>query len=319
METQELAIKSQEIIKKSGVELELDITELHSLADQAKAIISVDDENFKEVKKSLANKRKEISEGFMDARKEFNRMSKGVIEIQNQLLDIFTPQEDRLKALDKAEKERLVREARLESLPARKERLAAIGDAVEVTYDELLGMEDADFEIYIVGRQSAKNEADRLALAAEKEAMEAENRRREAELAAEKAKQDAIEQARLEERQKAEDALKVEKERLKREKAEAEARRVREQQEAEERRLDAIRKEAAEKARIEQEEKDKVAAEEQAKKDAEAKRLADIKAKEADEKYQAWITGLGEGEFKFITLADGSVEAYKLVGTYAKN
>ena len=56
--------------------------------------------------------------------------------------------------------------------------------------------------------------------------------------------------------------------------------------------------------------------EKRAKEEAEARRLAEQKAKEADERFQAWKAGLGEGEFKFITLENGDVEAYKLIDVY---
>ena len=319
METTEITVQSkvEEVVTKSGVSFELDLTEVSQLGDKAKAITSVDDENFPVVKKEMQQTRKYVTEYFKDARDEFNKMSKGIIEVQNMVLDEFVGEENRLKEMEKAEKERLVREAREAALPARKERLAAINDletfdvpdGFEGSYDEfLMSLEDADFEIYVVQRQSDKNEADRIALEEEKARVAAEAKAAQDALAAEKAKQDAIEQARKEEREAAEERNRLEKERLEREASEAE-----------ERRLEAIRKEEADKARIAAEEKAKVEAEAKAKEEAEAARVAAAAAKAADEKYQAWKSGLGEGEFKFITLENGNVEAYKLVSTYAKN
>jgi hypothetical protein len=327
METQELTTKAQEVISKSGIELELDITELHNLAEQSKTITSVSDENFKEVKKSLANKRKEISEGFMDARREFNRMSKGVIEVQNTLLDIFRPEENRLLALDKEEKARLIKEARLESLPRRKERIAAIGGEVILpeewmgTFDEyLLEMEDADFEIYVVQRQGEKNEADRLALAAQKEEMEAKAKAAQDALDAQKAQADAIEAARVHERELAAENLRLSEQRLEDERKAAAARVAQ----------DAADKVAAEEKLVKDKEHE-AARKVQAEADAEAARVQAEEEKAANVEYQAWLLEIGwteenKSSFKFITIGEGdnqTVEAYKAVGiykkTYAKN
>jgi len=317
MET-EITIQSraQEVITKSGISLELDVTKLHELSESAKAIVSVDDENFKEVKKALGSQRKEISEGFMDARREFNRMSKGVIEVQNTLLDIFVPEEDRLKALDKAEKERLVKEARLEALPGKRERITAIGDNILTSDDFILLMEDADFEIYIVQRQGEKNEADRVALAEAKAKVEADIKKANDELAAKKAEGERIEAARQEERDMAARQLQVEKDKVEADKVKVEndrkqaiqdaaAQKVQDEADAEALRLTAIK------------------VEEDAKAVAEADRLAAVEAKATDAKYQEWLGDIGYTEelkdkFKFITQADGSVEAYKRVGTYNK-
>jgi hypothetical protein len=319
METQELTTKAQEVISKSGIELELDITELHNLAEQSKTITSVSDENFKEVKKSLANKRKEISEGFMDARREFNRMSKGVIEVQNTLLDIFRPEENRLLALDKEEKARLIKEARLESLPRRKERIAAIGGEVILpeewmgTFDEyLLEMEDADFEIYVVQRQSEKNEMDRLALAAQKEEMEAKAKAAQDALDAQKAQADAIEAARVHERELAAENLRLSEQRLEDERKAAAARVAQ----------DAADKVAAEEKLVKDKEHE-AALEVQAAADAEAARVQAAKEKAANVDYQAWLLEIGcteenKSSFKFITTGR-TTEAYKFVGVYVKD
>mgnify|MGYP003648411404 CR=1 FL=1 len=194
----------------------------------------------------------------------------------------------------------MVREARLEAMPARMERLAAIGGEIDLgeewmgTLEEYVEtFEDADFEIMIVQVQGKKNEADRLEIAEAKAKVEADIVAANEALAAKQAASDAIEAARQEERDNA--------------------------AEAEERRLDAIRKDAADKARIAQEETDRVAAEVKAKADAEAAGVAAMAARVADEAYQTWASNLPAGPIKFITLENGNVEAYKLVSTYAKN
>lgn len=269
METQELSIKVQEVITKSGIGLEIDVTELHTLADKATAITSVNDEGFATVKKELQLKRKEISEGMLEARSEFNRMAKGIIEVEKTLLDIFVPAEQNLITLDKAEKERLLKEARLEALPAKRERVTTNG--LEFTDEEILALTDADFELAFVTQLATKAETDRLEaearLAEERAAFEAEK----AELARKQAEADAIEQARQEERKRAAEQIQLAQEKAEREAKEAEERR---KAEDEERRL-----------RIEREAKEKADAE------IEAKRVAeeDEARRKADEKYQAFL------------------------------
>jgi hypothetical protein len=305
METQELTVKVQEVISKSGIGLEIDVTELHTLADKASAITSVNDEGFATVKKELQLKRKEISEGMFQARSEFNRMSKGIIEVEKTLLEIFVPAEQNLIALDKAEKERLLKEARLEALPQKRERITANG--VEFTDEEILDMTDADFELEFARRLSAKAVAEQIAaeakLAEERAAFEAEK----AEMARKQAEADAIEAARQEERERAEKALQLAKESAEREKQEAEERRKAEEQE---RILRAEREESERIAKIEREAKEKAEAEIQAKRvveEAEAKR-------QADEKYQAFLK---ENNYNVETdiLVEGN-KLYRFVAQY---
>jgi hypothetical protein len=307
--------KVEEVIAKSGVAFELDLTQVASLAERGKAITNIDDENFVEVKKEMQQTRKYVTTYFEDARSEFNKMSKGVIDVQKMVLAEFVPEEDRMKELEKAEKERVVREARLEVMPARMERLAAIGGEIDLgeewmgTLEEYVEtFDDADFEIMVVQVQGKKNEADKLEIAAAKAKVEADIVAANEALAAKQAAADAIEAARQEERDNAAAALKAAQDKVEADKANAEAIR-----------LDGIQKDAAEKARIKQEETDRVAAKVKAEADAEAARVAAEVAKAADVKYQAWVEGLGEGDYKFITLENGNVEAYKLVSTYAKN
>lgn len=299
----------QEVITKSGVAFEIDITELFSLAERGRAIKDVNDPNFAIVKKEMQQKRKYVTEYFKDARSEFNRMRDGIIEVQNLVLAEFTPEEDRLIALDKAEKERVLREARLESLPIRMGRLADIGDQIGIDtfeqieeYNELiLSMADADFELYFAQRIAAKAEADRLAaeqkLAEERAAFEAEK----AELARKQAEADRIEAARQEERERAEKALQLAKE-----EAEQREKEAKERQEAYEKQL---------KEEAEQREKDLKAAAEK----AEADRIAAEKKRAADLRWQTFLKDNNFNEetdiIKPIDL-NGKTGIYRLVATY---
>ena len=229
--SQELTIIDQvkEVEARSGIAFELDVTQLATLATRGKAITTVDDPNFASVKREMQKTRTELVEYFENARKGFNTLSKGVLEVQRIVLGEFTPEEDRLIALDKAEKERVIKEARLEALPAKRERISEAG--IEFTDEEVLALTDADFEIEFISRHTAKIDADRLIaeakLAEERAAFEAEK----AELARKQAEADAIENARKEERERAEKALVIAKETAEREKQEAEDRRIAEEQE----------------------------------------------------------------------------------------
>jgi len=260
----------KEVAAKSGVPLEIDVTRLATLAARGKAITSVTDPNFYSVKKEMQKTRTELATYFMDARRGFNQLAEGVRDVEKAVLSEFTPEEDRLIALDKAEKERVIKEARLEALPAKKERIVAAGVKF-IDEEEILALTDADFELVLATKIAEKAEADRLAaeakLAEERAAFEAEK----AELARKQAEADAIEAARAEERERAEKALQLAKETAEREVADRIAR---------------IQQEAKDKA---QAEADQIARE-LAEKEAAEKATAEAKAKqEADEKYQAFL------------------------------
>lgn len=207
--------KVQAIVDNSGVELELDLTKLANLADRGKAIESVDDENFLAVKKEMQKTRKILVEFFKEARDGFNKQAKGIIQVQNIVLEEFTPEEERLIALDKAEKERVMKEERAEALPAKRERITESG--IEFTDEEILDMDDAEFEIEYNVRLGEKLEADRVA---DQERRDAEAKKLEAEKAEvqrQKDEADRVEKARVEERERAEKALRITKETAKRE------------------------------------------------------------------------------------------------------
>ena len=295
----------QDVAMKSGVPLEIDVTQLATLAARGKAITTVDDPNFAAVKKEMQKTRTELVDYFENARKGFNILSKGVIEVQRAVLGEFTPEEDRLIALDKAEKERVIKEARLEALPAKRERITTAG--IEFVDEEILAMSDADFELAVAIKLSLKAEADRIVaeakLAEERAAFEAEK----AELARKQAEADAIENARKEERERAEKALALQKETAEREAKEAEERRKAEEQER------ILRAEREEKERIERVEREaKLEAErkiqeESDKAEAEAKR-------QATEKFQAFLKKNNHNEETDIII-DG-VNLYRFVAKF---
>ncbi len=319
IQTTEITIidKIKEIENTSGAVFEINLLQVTALANQAALITDPKTEDdfvqVTEIRKDLAKYRKIVSDFFMAARKGFNEKAKAIIQIEKDTLETFTLEEDRMKAFEKVRKSKVVRQERLEALPMKVERLDAIGDEIPYDTDEILAMEDAEFEIYINQRQTDKNEADRIEIEEAKAKVEDDIRKANEALEAKRLEADRIETARQEERDLANDKLRIDRERLETEKAESEARRISEAKEVEEQRLDAIKKEESEKQRIIQEEKDKA--------EAEAKvKIAAIAEKEADEKYQTWLKEIdyNESSFKLITLSDGSVEAYELVGTYKK-
>lgn len=293
MSDKEITIQDQveDVITKSGVAFEIDITELFSLAERGKAIKDVTDPNFALVKKEMQQKRKYVTEYFEEARKEFNALSKGVIQVQNLVLAEFTPEEDRLIAMDKTEKERLLKEARLEALPAKRERITTAG--ISFTDEEILAMDDADFEIEYNVRLGAKLEADRIADQQRRDAEQAEIDRQKAEIQAQKDEAERIEAARAEERERAAEALRIAKETAEREAQESAERVKREAQEAIDR-VEREKKEAEDRRFAEDEEralKLEREAKEKADAEIEAKRTAaEAEAKqEADKKYQAFL------------------------------
>jgi hypothetical protein len=322
METKELTIidKVKDVAERSGVPFELDITEVATLAERAKEVTSVDDENFLPIKKEMQQKRKYVTEYMKEARDGFNKQAKAVIIVQNTLLDAFTPEEDRLIALDKAEKERVMKEERLEALPAKRERITTSG--IEFTDEEILEMTDADFEIEYNVRLGEKLEADRVADEEKRQAEQAKIDAEKLEIQRQKDEAERVEKARQEEREKAEEALKLAKETAEREKAESEARRVREQKEAEDRRI------AEENERIERIEREK--AESEARRVREQKEAEDVKAKEiadkaeaeakrqADEKYQAFLKKNKFNEKTDIleVTEDGATQIYRFVAEF---
>lgn len=115
----------------------------------------------------------------------------------------------------KAEEERVAqeKESRKASLPARKERLATIGDQVPVSDDVLLGMDDNQFDSYFNKRVADKNTADKQAIEDKKKAeadAKAEAERKEAEAKAQKEKEEAEARAKAEAEAEAEKKRKAE-------------------------------------------------------------------------------------------------------------
>ena len=211
--------------------------ELAKLAEESKAIALPDPfdqvqlRRVKDTRLNLRNARVEITKTGKALREDALKFQKAVIAKEKELVAIIEPAETRLAELEDAAQKAVERKTRLELLPHRKERLAAIGDGLFETDDHLLDMDGPEFEAYCNERLAAKNEADRQRIEAENRTIDEEK----AKIEREKEMREREEKARAEER-----------ERIEREQKESAERQQREQEEA-------ARKEQLEKERIEKE------------------------------------------------------------------
>ena len=200
--------------------------ELVKLAEESKSLTLPDPfdqaqyARVKDAKKNLVTVRNTIAKTGKAFREEAIAFSKKVIEKEKELVKIIQPAEDRLETLLDEADHIIERQARVELLPHRRERLAAIKDGIVSSDDVLLEMDGPTFEGYINQRFADKNELDRIELAT----REANIREEETRQVREKEMREREEKARQEER-----------ERLERERKEQEEREAREKKEAEER------------------------------------------------------------------------------------
>jgi DNA repair exonuclease SbcCD ATPase subunit len=294
---QEIEVKFQELVAVSPEPPAIDVTGLYAVAEKAKALVDIDIDDVEQmtqvtsVRKELAEARKATVDFTEAARERSYSIYKGVLEVKNTLLEIITPEEDRLKGFEKALKEQQIRESRLVGLPEKKEKLQKLSKdfgGFEIPDDDaILDMDDATFILWFNEQQGIKNEqiANKLA-------------EQQAKLDAEKAEADRIEKAREEERRLAEERLANEKAEAKRreEEADAEIARLKAEAEAKEQaRLQAIEDEKAEEKRREEEAK------------AEEKRLSKLKALNT---YRSSI------EFDMEERVGDSIVFYKKVGEF---
>jgi ribosomal protein L9 len=184
--TPELAIiQYKEILVKSEIVPEIDVTELASLAKRASDVIVTDITNAaqmqlaKTMRTELSKARIEISKNAKSARDVFTKINRGISSVEDVLLAEFEGEENRLKGYETELKDKRLRDERVLSLPVRKERLASIN--VTATDGELLAMDELAFSNFLVEKQTA--------ILAEKKRQEEEEAKLKA--AAEQAKADA--------------------------------------------------------------------------------------------------------------------------------
>ena len=253
------------------------VAELTALVDQTKDLTAVDlkdKEQLELVRTSritLKKKRVQIEKFGKELRDGANKFAAAVIKKEKELIGIISPEEDRLKAIEAEAEQLAIIEERREKLPARKERLAALEDGVEVSDDDLLAMDSTQFEAYFNARVADKNE--KVRQQQEEDQRKKDEEARQANEAKEKelAEREAAAKAKEEANAREEARLQAEKEAREREAAAREE----ERKEAEKR-----AQEAAEAAKRE--------AEEAAKKEAEAKAK-----RERAEKYKAFRASHG--------------------------
>ena len=158
----------------------------------------------KDQRVKLRDMRTAITRQGKTLRQEAVDFQKAVIGKEKELIALIEPEEKRLSDLETWVAETKERADRLELLPKRKERLAALNDSIVATDDELVGMDSVAFEGYINKRLADKNELDRRAL----EVKEREIKEQEEKLNREKEAQAREEKVRIEERERAERAEK---------------------------------------------------------------------------------------------------------------
>lgn len=275
---------------------------------------------------ALKTQRVAIEKTGKEAREEATRYSKAVIAAEKSLVDIISPEEDRLASIrqkwddriaaEKAEQERIEREAQQAQQAGIAEIAAVPGrlwgasvPELETALAELQGWDMAQFDdVHLPTAQAARTDAiaavkeardKRQALDDEAEAVKAAQeelaRQRaalEAEQTAARAAQEAADRAAAEARAEADRAAQAERDRLA-EEARAEQERVAAAQREETARLEAQRKElerqneiAAQRARQEQEDRERIEAEAQAARDAQAAQERAEAEARADEQHQ---------------------------------
>uniref|UniRef100_A0A6H1ZSY4 Uncharacterized protein n=2 Tax=viral metagenome TaxID=1070528 RepID=A0A6H1ZSY4_9ZZZZ len=118
----------------------------------------------------------------------FTKANRYIKDKENELLAVTNPEIERLKSIEKEAEELRILEERKLKLPERMKKIESIGDKVETPEEDILSLDDDQFERYYNARLTDKLEQDKLEMEAEKQrlAEEAEEKR-----LAEQAKLDA--------------------------------------------------------------------------------------------------------------------------------
>lgn len=188
-------------------------------------------ELMKENKKCLQVKRTEITKIFKADRDVHTAHNKLNLEKEREILSLISPIEERLGAEISAIDEAKKREKRMFQLPNRKERLLSI--EVVVSDEEILSMDDADFESFFTEKKSLFLEEKERKMLEEQAKIEAEKKR----LAEEEEKRRIVEKAAIKAKAEAEEAAKLALAKAEKEKIEAQAKAEREKAEAERARI----------------------------------------------------------------------------------
>lgn len=281
---------------------------LRTLADTAKKIDVTNIElvhstriELRDTRISLTKKGKELREGAI-------AFSKAVISKERDLLAIITPEEERLDVIEMADKQKKEMETRRAELPFRRSAIAAIiGEgALQPSDDDILAMDDNQFNEYRLKVIETKLESDRLAherkVKAEEDAARAkrdeEDRIAREKLAAEKAEFEKQKKADEDKRRSEQAEIDKEKSRL----AGIEEERKREES-AKNAEIDRMQKEAD--------------LEKQKEADATAKAEQEKKEREEKSEYQQWLKDVKyDPQFCILKNEGDTIKAYILIGTY---
>jgi hypothetical protein len=237
------------------------------------------------------------------------KFQKDVIAKEKELIEIITPEEERLEKAEDEMKLKAEMEKRRDELPSRLEALASIGDELPIDESEILTLDDNQFNEYRLARIDAKLKKDRddhdAKIRADEEAArlqrEKEDAERRAKLEAEEAKL-AAERA----------AIEAEKIRIA---AEEKARK--DAEEEKERELQRKEREA-------QLEKERIEREAQAEKDRLAKEAEDKARKEKEmqesAKFKEYLASIGYDDATDMieTTATGRMIIWRRIGDYKK-
>lgn len=163
-------------------------------ADPAK-MTKEDLELINSTKNKLVKARTSISKAGKAARDAATKYNRSVKAYEDELIAILEPEELRLKKLESDAKEYATKQERLKVLPDYKQQLASIGDLVEVTDDELLGMDPTAFQAYYNTRLGAHLQARQAQADAEAEAkrIAEEAKEKEAKAEAERIEKEKVE------------------------------------------------------------------------------------------------------------------------------
>lgn len=201
--------------------------ELRALVEVTKKITDIDIDNPDDMKVVRENRiifrdiRNAIKNTGKAMREDALKYQKLVIRKEKELIEIIEPEEERLKNIEEEAKEKKLRKERFAILPQRRERLAAIGDSLEVSDEEIIAMDETQFQGYCNKRVADKNEADRIENERKANELKAEQERHKQE----KEREEAIENARKEERER-EERERKEREEREREREERERQRL---------------------------------------------------------------------------------------------
>lgn len=296
-EPKNIEVVSLENMSRSVIDLakfEITKAELQSKVDSVKTITVTDlkDETalgiVRSVRKELRSIEIRIEKQGKSYRDIFTTASRQVMEKERELLSITGPEIARLESFEEQAEEFRLQEERAIKLPIRKEKLATIGDSVEIDDYLLTDKTDLEFEAYYNERVFQKNQLDRFKM---EQAAEAERKRIAEETAKIKAEAEAKaaeERRKIEEERAAMEAAAAATRKAEQEKLDAAQKKIDdERQKLEDEKREAVRKkeveEAEARAKIQAEEaaKQKVAQEAEAKRAAEAEAQAEKARQEA--------------------------------------